>query len=147
MKSHDTINDVLVNLFNEIWKIEEEAIINGEFTDISVNDMHIIEAISTKDGNNMSIIAKKLDITVGSLTTSMNGLVRKGYATRERSDADRRVVYISLTDKGIRAHNHHENFHKQMTKAVIDSLDNEQEVDILVKALKGLSVFFRDQKN
>ncbi len=146
MKSHDTINDVLVNLFNEIWKIEEEAIINGEFTDISVNDMHIIEAISKKDGNNMSIIAKKLDITVGSLTTSMNGLVRKGYAVRERSEADRRVVYIKLTQKGIRAYIHHENFHKQMTKAVIDSLDNEQEVDVLVKALKGLSVFFRDQK-
>ena len=146
MKSHDTINDVLVNLFNEIWKIEEEAIINGEFTDISVNDMHIIEAISKKDGNNMSIIAKKLDITVGSLTTSMNGLVRKGYAVRERSEADRRVVYIKLTQKGIRAYIHHENFHKQMTKAVIDSLDNEQEVNVLVKALKGLSVFFRDQK-
>ena len=39
MNPRDTINDVLVNLFNEILKLEEEAIITDEFKDITNNDM------------------------------------------------------------------------------------------------------------
>ena len=91
MDNREVINDTLVHLCNEIWKLEEEAIITEEFKDISNNDMHIMEAVGL-DGGNMSSIAAKLNITVGSLTTSMNSLVKKGYAERERSEKDRRVV-------------------------------------------------------
>ena len=45
MDQYQTINDVLVRLFNEIMDREEKAIITEEFKDISNNDMHIIEAI------------------------------------------------------------------------------------------------------
>ena len=43
--SFDVINDVLTNLFQEILVIEEKGIITGEFSNISVNDMHIIDKI------------------------------------------------------------------------------------------------------
>lgn len=144
MDNREVINDVLVHLFNEIWQLEEDAIITEEFRDITNNDMHIIEAVGL-DGGNMSAIAAKLNITVGSLTTSMNSLVKKGYVERERSERDRRVVYIHLTGKGRRAFRHHEEFHNQMTDAVLQSLE-ENEVPILVKTLSGLSSFFRQYK-
>lgn len=137
----EVINDVLVHLFNKIWKLEEEAIITEEYKDITNNDMHIIEAIGL-EGQNMSSIAAKLDITVGSLTTSMNSLVKKGYAERERSEKDRRVVYIHLTGKGRRAYRHHEQFHRQMVDSVMEALDPE-EIQVLVKTLQGLSDFFQ----
>ena len=140
MDSREVINDVLVHLFNEIWQLEEDAIITDEFKDITNNDMHIIEAVSL-DGGNMSSIAAKRHITVGSLTTSMNSLVKKGYVERERSERDRRVVYIHLTSKGRRAYRHHEEFHNQMTDAVLQSL-KEEEIPVLVKTLSGLSAFF-----
>lgn len=146
MSTHETINHMLVHLFNEIWKIEEEAIITGEFQNMTSNDMHIIEAIGLGDGKNMSTIAKKLDITVGSLTTAMNGLVNKQYVVRERSEQDRRVVYIQLTDKGIRALHHHAEFHKQMTDAVVNRLETA-ELDVLVKTLDELSHFFQGVKD
>lgn len=105
--------------------------------------MHIIEAIGLGEGKNMSAIAKKLNITVGSLTTSMNSLVNKKYVVRIRSEEDRRVVYIRLTEKGERAYHHHEDFHTQMTQAVVDKL-TEEEMPVLVKTLNGLSEFFRN---
>ena len=92
MNAYETINDILVHLFNEIWELEEKAIITEEYKDISNNDMHIIEAIGLGKGNNMSAIAKKLNITVGSLTTSMNSLVNKKYAVRIRSEDQKSVV-------------------------------------------------------
>ena len=54
MDAFETINDTLVNLFNEILKLEEEAIITGEFSDITNNDMHIIEAIGLSGKSTMS---------------------------------------------------------------------------------------------
>ena len=143
MDTYKTINDVLVHLFHEIWELEGEAIITEEYRDISNNDMHIIEAIGLGEGKNMSAIAKKPNITVGSLTTSMNSLVNKKYVVRIRSEEDRRVVYIRLTEKGERAYHHHEDFHTQMTQAVVDKL-TEEEMPVLVKTLNGLSEFFRN---
>ena len=142
MNPRDTINDVLVNLFNEILKLEEEAIITDEFKDITNNDMHIIEAVGLSGENTMSVVAKKLGITAGSLTTSVNSLVNKKYVTRQRSDEDRRVVFLKLTDKGKQAYEHHREYHSQMTEAVISRLD-EEEVPVLIKSLTGLSEFFR----
>ena len=141
MDNREVINDVLVNLFNEILRLEEEAIITDKYKDISNNDMHIIEAVGL-GGGNMSSIAAKLKITVGSLTTSMNSLVKKGYVKRERSEKDRRVVFIQLTNKGRMAYHPHAEFHRQMTEAVLEEL-NEDETEVLVKALDGLRKFFR----
>lgn len=59
MNPRETINDILVNLFNEIWKLEEDAIITEEFKDITNNDMHIIEAIGLSGENTMSMVAKR----------------------------------------------------------------------------------------
>ena len=139
--AYATINNILVNLINEIWELEEKAIITEEFKDLTNNDMHVIEAIGLGDGNNMSSIAKKLNITVGSLTTAMNSLVNKKYVERRRSEEERRVVFVKLTDRGVKAYRHHEDYHRQMTRAILDKLD-EAEIPVLVKTLDALSEFF-----
>lgn len=136
---------MLVHLFNEIMDLEEKAIITEQFHDISNNDMHIIEAIGLGDGDNMSSIAKKLNITVGSLTTAMNSLVNKKYVVRERSEQDRRVVCVQLTEKGKTAFCHHAEFHAKMTEAVVNCLE-KKELSVLVKTLDGLSEFFHSYK-
>ena len=146
MDAYRTINDTLVNLFNEIWELEKEAIITEEFKDITNNDMHIIEAIGLSGENTMSSVAKKLKIMAGSLTTAVDALVRKAYVMRERSEEDRRGVYRALREKGEKAFYHHEQFHRQMTNAVIEKLDDE-EIDALVKMLKDISAFFRSYQS
>ena len=142
MNTYETINDILVRLFNEIWELEKNAIITEEFKDITNNDMHIIEAIGLNQKTTMSVVAKKMKITAGSLTTAVNALVNKKYVVRERSEEDRRVVNIWLTEKGQKAYHHHAEFHRQMTNAVIEKLD-ENEIPVLLKTLNGLDEFFR----
>ena len=143
MNAYETINDILVHLFNEIWRLEEKAIITEEYKDLTNNDMHIIEAVGLGEGSPMSAIAKKMNVTAGTLSTSMNSLVKKKYVIRQRSEKDRRVVNIQLTDKGVKAYYHHANFHHQMVDAVIQKLD-EEEIPVLLKTLDGLSEFFRN---
>lgn len=143
MDAYRTVNDILVNLVNEIWELEGKAIITEEFKDITNNDMHVIEAIGKGEGNNMSSIARKLNITVGTLTSSVNRLVNKKYVQRCRSEKDRRVVTVKLLEKGIRAYEHHADYHRRMTEAVLSRL-TEDEIPVLMKTLAGVSEFFRE---
>ena len=126
MDTYAALNDVLVNLFRDIMELEEQAIITQEYQDITNNDMHVIEAIGVGEPKNMSTIAKLLSVTVGTLTIAMNSLVKKGYVIRERGKEDRRVVYISLSEKGLRAYRHHEEFHRQMIEAVLENLTEDE---------------------
>ena len=145
MERYDVFHDILVNLFQEIMDIEEKALISAEFKNISVNDMHIIEAIGTGEPKNMSTVAKLMSVTVGTLTIAINNLVKKGYVSRVRSEEDRRVVLIFLTEKGKRAYQHHREFHDGMVKALVEGLDEGQQ-KILVKSLLNLRTFFDSYK-
>ena len=143
MDNYETLNEVLVRLFRDIMDIEQTAIINQEFKDITNNDMHVIEAIGIGAPKNMSSIAKELSVTVGTLTIAMNSLVKKGYVLRERGKEDRRVVYISLTERGRAAYVHHARFHKAMIDSISDELTSE-EMELLIKTLTKLDKWFRN---
>ena len=140
--AYKKINYILVRLVNEIWELEAKAIITDEFKDLTNNDMHVIEAIGLEGGRNMSTVAKKLDITVSSLTTAVNHLVKKQYVERSRSEEDRRVVFLSLTERGAAAYRHHEEYHRQMTEAVLEKLD-EEDMPVLLKVLDAVNDFFK----
>jgi DNA-binding MarR family transcriptional regulator len=145
--TYKTLNEVLVNLFRDVMDIEQKAIITEEFQDITNNDMHIIEAIGMNEPKNMSTIAREISVTVGTLTIAMNSLVKKGYVLRERGKEDRRVVYISLTERGRAAYVHHARFHKAMIDSISDELTSE-EMELLIKTLTKLNKWFRNwQKN
>lgn len=135
-----SINELLVSLFNHVMALEAKAVITEEYRDITNNDMHIIEAIGVEEPRNMSEIARRLLVTVGTLTTNMNGLEKKGYIRRERSMRDKRVVHVTLTEKGRKAFFHHRDFHKKMIKAIVKDLSGE-EMEILYRCLENLDRF------
>ena len=145
-RTNPSINEMLVNLFNTVLDKESQAIITEEFRDITNNDMHIIEAVGIDEHRSMSVIAKKLSVTVGTLTTNMNGLEKKGYILRERSAEDKRVVLVTLTERGRKAFFHHRDFHKNMIKSIVKGLD-EDEKRLLYKCLVKLSLYFSQDEN
>ena len=144
-RQNRSLNEMLVNLFNHVMDVEGKAVITEEYKDISNNDMHIIEAIGIEEPRNMSEIAKRMSVTVGTLTTNMNGLEKKGYILRERSNEDKRVVFITLTERGRKAFFHHRDFHKQMIKSVVVGLDDDEK-RLLYKCLVKLDKFFTPEE-
>lgn len=136
------INELLVELFNDVLQIEEYSLKNGPISDLSITEVHTIEAIGMYDEKPMSEIAQILKITVGTLTTAINKLIKKEYVQRKRIEEDRRVVLIKLTKRGKLAYRIHEKFHKDMVNTAIEGLDEEQE-KILINALTEINVFFK----
>ena len=145
MDSYERINDVLVNLFRDVLDLEEKAMADTAFGDLSINDWHIIDVIGPEGKKNMSRIAGKLSVSQGSLTIAMNGLCGKGYAERSRGETDRRVVNVSLTEKGRTAYQAHEDFRKRMVESAISDLSPE-ELEALGNSLSKLTSFFMSFK-
>lgn len=141
MEIKQTLNEILVKLFRNINNIEEQAIRTEEYKDVTTNDMHVIEAIGIDCPKNMTAVAKALGVTTGTLTISVNSLVKKGFVERVRSEEDRRVVLVSLSEKGKNAFKHHQKFHEEMIDAVLQRLTEDEKV-VLEKALSNLNTFF-----
>ncbi len=142
MTADETLNELLVCLFKDLTEIEGRCLITDEFSDISINDMHIIEAIGVDEPKRSGTVAKLMSITLGTLTKAIDGLTRKGYVNRIRSEEDKRVVKLSLTGKGKSAYYHHEQFHRHMIEHIKDDLSDD-EMKVLITSLAKLSDYFK----
>lgn len=139
------VNPYLVEIFNEVLIIEENALKGSQFNDLSIKEMHTIEAIGMYAEHTTSEVAKKTFVTVGTLTVSINNLVKKGYVERIRCEKDRRVVKLGLTKKGRLLYRLHDKFHRDMVKETLVDL-SEEEAKVLIKALRNLHTFLHRTK-
>ena len=134
MRGSKEFKIILVKLFNDILDYEESVLRASEFKDLTNNDIHVIRAIGMNEKKNMSMIAKELAVTIGTLTISINSLVRKGYVIKERSEKDKRVVFVNLSSKGEAAFSRNEELYDQMVNSMLEDLE-DNEMDILMKSL------------
>ena len=139
--SRKIINKLLVELFNDILDIEAAALKNSEFGELTVTEFHILESIGLEGKRTMSETAYLAGVTIGTLTTSMNRLIRKGVVERKRDLNDRRVVLVSLTERGRKAYLHHEAFHQEMTDSIMGELKPEED-EVLMQSLQSIQDFF-----
>lgn len=146
--SKENLNKFLTEVFHDVLRLEEAALSKGEFKNLSIHEMHVIEAVY--DGNQeglhtMAEIAGKLMITASTLTTAVKTLEHKGYLQRNKLNEDKRRVSVSLTEAGLIAYNKHREFHNKLVENVEENLSNE-ELLALENALSTLHNFFHSLK-
>ncbi len=141
------LNDLLVNTFHDILKLEEESLNRSSAFRLSINEMHLLEAIAKGKGQGRSItdIARELAITLPSVTAAVNKLARKGYVEKSKDEGDKRLVIVLLTSQGRRAEASHRFFHRNMVNQASKGL-REDEKAALLKGLNNLHAFFREQQ-
>lgn len=137
------INNLLVEVYDDVNHIEEYSIKQGAFNDLSITEIHTVEAVGLYGSKTMSEITAELEITMGTLTTAVDKLIKKGYLERSRSNTDRRIVNVSLTKRGKLAYRIHEKFHMDMVKAIMSDFSPEEE-EILLTALRKLNIHLKD---
>lgn len=139
------LNHILVELFNEILKTEEQCISCGDFKNITLKEIHLIEAVcnaeENQSDNSATSIANALKITPGSLTTAVKLLEKKGYLLRKKDSRDKRIVRIISTESGRSVNIIHKEFHKEMVEETLHNL-SDGEKEVLIKALESVGAFF-----
>lgn len=140
------LNDFFVHIFNKILVLEEKALSNVGARDLSVKELHVLEAVNDlarEERSTMSSVAQALSIRVSSLTAAVNTLVRKGYLCREGDPGDRRIIRLLLTEKGRQANDLHSRFHRDMIHSIGEGL-SETELGVLTQSLQYLDRFFNE---
>lgn len=140
----EELNHFFVHVFNQILACEEQALSGVGARDLSVKELHVLEAVSELTAaarNTMTQIADALAIRVSSLTTAVNTLVRKGYLERGGEPGDRRIIRVRLTEKGEDANRLHTRFHARMVEGAVSRLE-EGELNVLLRSLRQLEHFF-----
>ena len=141
-KAKKQLNELLVDLFNQIL-ILEEITIKDRGIDLSMTEVHVLDAIDKTENNIMSSIASKLMVTQGTLTVSANKLIKSGYVEKYQDEKDKRVYRLKLTEKGKEIIQIHDDFHSDMIDAAMEDLNLEDD-QILLKSLANISDFFKD---
>jgi len=140
---HEMLNDMLVTVFNNIMRVEEEFLQKGQKHSLSIREMHLIEYVG-KGGNeylSLGEIADYLKIARPSATVAVRKLTEKGYLAKSGSASDGRVIHVSLTHEGRRIFMNHMRFHALMVREIESGLD-ESEKDILIKLIAKLDSYF-----
>ena len=139
------VNDYLTSIFNNVLVIEESSLRSSRFNDVSIKEMHTIDVIGTTPNATPSDISRELMVTLGTVTTSLNNLERKGYIERRRSEVDRRVVHLNLTKNGRLLYLLHKRLHNRMVMQVVDGMSPEER-QVMQKGLQNLYSFLEDLK-
>ena len=139
----EVINMLLVDVFNHILRIEESTLKERGVT-LSMSEVHVLEAIRNSEIPTMGEVAKRLRITLGTLTTSINILVRKKFVYRYTDDKDRRKVYLKLTETAFDVLKIHDKFHNEMIEATFEDISLEKD-EVLMKSLANLTQYFKEK--
>ncbi|MGM0860995.1 MAG: MarR family winged helix-turn-helix transcriptional regulator [Bacillota bacterium] len=68
---------------------------------ITPTQMYMLSLLDKGEASTVSELRKRLDLTSGAATIAINRLIEGQYIKRERDQGDRRVVRLSMTDKGM----------------------------------------------
>lgn len=134
------ISGRLIAVFDNIMRLEHMFILDGLEGKLSISEIHTIAAIGGEDFCSMSEVAGKLKITVGTLTVAINKLVKKGYVERHKSEQDRRIVKLRLTEMGKEVDQIHREFHRQLAEAMTQGF-TEGEIQTVSRAIDNLGNF------
>ena len=136
------LNDFLVGVFNDIFRLEEASLRQSCGT-LSVTELHVLDAVfHCAPQCGMADIAAALKVTAGTATVAVKTLEQKGYVVRTRHEKDKRRVTVALTGAAQAVLAHHEAFHTGLVRAVAHGLP-APELDALSAALSRLHDYFR----
>ncbi len=130
MKNIDNyINNIGESFFefqSKLQFFEREYLKHYDIIDVTPNEVKVLYIIGTSNTKSMSDIASQLKVTKGTLSISVNSLVKKGYVIRTRHKQDRRVIIVYLTKKSIKIVKHYSKFYFTLVANLIRKFDTER---------------------
>lgn len=96
------------------------------------NEFSVLRALYWNSPQMASQIASEVNVTSSHITAVTDRLVRKGFVMRKRSDSDRRIVYLEITELGKEVAEKLENVRKEYYREKFQDWSDE-EIEKVVK--------------
>ena len=92
-------------------------------------ELKILEILGKNGRLTMKEVADRATLSMSTMTTIMDGLVDKALVSRQRSEDDRRLVWVDLTPEGEKIYSEILDFHLRMVRGMLNALSkNEQNI-------------------
>lgn len=105
---------------------------NGPHVDLTIQETRVVELLGSTGGQMMRAVAEHLGVAVNSVTSIADGLERKGLLKRVRSQSDRRVVQVELTEAGLEASRSVLSIKTKFHREMLAALTEEEQAILLV---------------
>ena len=142
---YENIEVLLDEFYKTYYKIEEINL-NQVIKCLTTTELHVIEAIGDQLLT-MNELSEKLGITMGTASVAINKLSEKNFIERERSDDDRRKVFVKLSKKGLLAYKYHNSFHSNILEKLISERSKskmETFIEVFETIVKNLNKVKKD---
>ena len=98
------INSFLVDVFNDVLRLEEDDLAKGPYKNLSVSEMHVLDAVNEiqkKQGFcRVSDISSYMNTTLPSITKLVQELEERNLLVKQADEKDKRVINLTLTEEG-----------------------------------------------
>ena len=129
------LSETIIQFYEKLFSWEHAVAKN---TGLSPRQNHTIEVVGSDGPIRMKPLAKKLSVTMGTLTVMIDRLEKAGYVFRQKDSDDGRGFNIVLTQKGDKIHKKHHADHTKLTGDIINQLDSIEASNFL-KALININ--------
>jgi DNA-binding MarR family transcriptional regulator len=92
---HDLVQDILKQ-----FQYVNATAANGPHVELNMQELRVVEFLGNEGPKMMRELAQHLSVAVNSMTSIVDNLEHKKLVRRHRSEEDRRVVRVELTDTG-----------------------------------------------
>lgn len=107
---------------------------------ISKMQLELLFKISNENGKPMSYYSEKMVIPKSNLTVLSDKLIKEGYVERVYDRNDRRIIILSITEKGEAVLTEHKNMMKKAMVKKLESISDEdiKRLNLLIEEMKEI---------
>jgi DNA-binding MarR family transcriptional regulator len=123
MIEYESIMDLVFDSLKKFFYPQEWISLDLDFSKSEIFTMLLVD----KHGEIiMSQVADYINVSMSTANGIVERLVKSGHLNRDRSDTDRRIVLIRLTDKGKKLVEQLKNIIFEYVQLIYESLDDEE---------------------
>lgn len=120
------IGEYFFEFQSKLQFFEREYLRRYGIEDVTPTEVKVLYIIGLSNTKSMTEIADELKVTRGTLSITIDSLVKKGYVIRTRHKQDRRVIIVYLTNKSIDVVKVYGKFYFELLMSLIKEIEREK---------------------
>ncbi|MDO5291448.1 MAG: MarR family transcriptional regulator [bacterium] len=131
---------ILVNyLWKETMKNLNTILSEQELIKFCSNDYFYLSTIQELGRPNFTMIADALQISKPAVSVMIRKLLSMGLVEKEKSEEDRRVIYVELTEKGKQLMKGDRDLYNNLSLDIKSIVRNEEELSVIQTTIQQLA--------
>lgn len=129
MNRSNEFRELIRNLERKLGLINKEG--GGCYYNVSLAQCHALVEIGRANSISIKSLSQLLNLDISTMSRTVDNLIAKNYAIKMKSDKDKRIFIVKLTDEGKRLFNSVENKMNDKFEKVYEKINIDDRDDIL----------------